>query len=932
MAGGPSHAAPTSDEDSELAHQTGQLSQTGGSASSSGTARRPSPDGRSSMRPTTTYDPKAVDEMIARKDALAMNATGSTSGLRTAQRVADGADQVQDHASKASSLDSTTGLPIASSVNAAALLTEATARKTAQQDSERQRRSVESESIAHERHEDSHQAVKDMRSLPEGSDERKKAALNALRKSVKTVIGHNNARRDALAAGRHDSLIKPMTMEHSVGETTPIALADGTVIDESLPQQVRQQKDARKASLKSNEDEIKARKASRASGTDDEFSRHVAALDQEKAGLEEDNQALRDQRDSRESARDVRKGYKYALTEDESTEYHSAREAWSSAGQNIEQAHKAHVDDLHSQISELEATGKQQKHDDRHRSGGRRKDKFSKKPRMKELEKQRDQMRTKQSAAIQRHLNELKKSRKQAGSKVQQQSLDDEISRHTKLLRDSTRDKAFVSPQFLSKEDQATLHSSNSELATLQREKDSGLTSEQQEQHRSLLSQLDQARADTTSGASEEDVRNRESHGMTVERFRHIKRKGVTPEETERKLANKERLLEIKGVKNSRLTEDEQTELARIKQERKDMKGLVKHSKAFAKKHEGEKVWQGRVGGVGTDHRDDRAVTSTKDSALASMNSMSHGLHSVGEVVEGDLEKGREAVKRGEYRKGQAIAVSGLAQNIGDVTTSAFGGGGVSELGSTIGTGMQGAGNVAGGATYAGADRAKFAQHARSMQENAEGDTARYQRVQHGIIDFHGSEDKPFEGGVGKGASQLLGLAHEQYGDQVSEGVSNALGGSPVGDLADRASSTASGVAGMLPGGLSEKVPDGGAVTDAMAEKAVESGVERAQEKLEGMDGRSTPTMSSDAQQDAGSIHEHSPTGGDSDHDSDAPTHDSGEPTRPSEGGDDDRPDVAPVPKKLGWWGRFKRWAGRKATSAKKAVRRMGSRFRSWFR
>ena len=105
MAGGPSHAPPTSDEDSELAHQTGQLSQTGGSASSSGTARRPSPDGRSSMRPTTTYDPKNVDEMIARKDALAMNATGSTSGLRTAQRLADGADQVQDHASKASSLE-----------------------------------------------------------------------------------------------------------------------------------------------------------------------------------------------------------------------------------------------------------------------------------------------------------------------------------------------------------------------------------------------------------------------------------------------------------------------------------------------------------------------------------------------------------------------------------------------------------------------------------------------------------------------------------------------------------------------------------------------------------------------------------------------------------------------------------------------------------
>lgn len=932
MAGGPSHAPPTSDEDSELTHQTGQPSQTGGSASSSGTVRRPSPDGRSSMRPTTTYDPKAVEEMIAKKDALAMNATGSTSGLRTAQRLADGADQVQDHASKASSLDSATGLPIASSVNAAALLTEATARKGAQQDSERQRRSAESQSIAHQRHEDSHQALKGMRNLPEGSDERRKAALNALRKSVKTVIGHNNARRDALAAGRHDSLIKPMTMEHSVGEATPIALADGTVINENLPQQVRQQKDARKASLKSDEDAIKARKASRASGTDDEFSRHIAALDQEKAGLEADNQALRDQRDSRESARDVRKGYKYALTDDESSEYHSAREAWTSAGQNIEQAHKAHVDDLRSQISELEATGKQQKHDDRHRSGGRRKDKFSKKPRMKELEKQRDQMRTKQSAAIESHLKDLKKSRKQATTKVQQQSLDDEISRHTKLLSDSKRDKAFVSPQFLSKEDQATLQSSNSELSTLQREKDSGLTSEQQEQHRSLLSQLDQARADKTSGASEEDIRNRESHGMTVERFRHIKRKGVTPEETERKLANKERLLEIKGVKNSRLTEDEQAELARIKQERKDMKGLVKHSKAFAKKHEGEKVWQGRVGGVGTDHRDDRAVTSTTDAALASMNSMSHGLHSAGEVVEGDLEKGREAVKRGEYRKGQAIAVSRLVQNAGDVTSAAFGAGGVSELASTIGTGMQGAGNVAGGASYAGADRAKFAQHARSMQENTEGDTARYQRVQHGIIDFHGSEDKPFEGGVGKGASQLLGLAHEQYGDQVSEGVSNALGGSPVGDLADRASSTASGVAGMLPGGLSEKVPDGGAVTDAMAEKAVESGVERAQEKLEGMDGRSTPIMSSGARQDAGSIHEHSPTGGDSDHDSDAPTHDSGEPTRPSEGGEDDRPDVSPAPKKLGWWGRFKRWAGRKATSAKKAVRRMGSRFRSWFR
>ena len=153
MAGGPSHAPHTSDEDSELTHRTGQPSQTGGSPSSSGTARRPSPDGQSSMRPTTTYDPKAVDEMIAKKDALAMNATGSTSGFRTAQRVADTADQVQDHVSKVSSLDSATGLPIASSVNAAALLTEATARKGAQQDSERQRRSSESEGLAHQRHE-----------------------------------------------------------------------------------------------------------------------------------------------------------------------------------------------------------------------------------------------------------------------------------------------------------------------------------------------------------------------------------------------------------------------------------------------------------------------------------------------------------------------------------------------------------------------------------------------------------------------------------------------------------------------------------------------------------------------------------------------------------------------------------------------------------
>lgn len=779
---------------------------------------------RGDMFARKPYSAAAVNDMVRRKDQEALRQTGSTSGIRTAQAIGDAGHKVdsaiEEHGDLAKKADKMLPGPILETVQAAALAADASGTIAAKDDPERQKKARETKAAAAQAHSEGHDLLTSLRDTSSTVEDKtvfeKGRALAAFRGAGETVRAHNLARRAAITAGK--DTIKPMSVDHTTGEAVPIKVDDGTVIDATLADRAREQKDARKEELATEKASLKSTAHDRLAGGDAEWDARMASNATEKAGLKSENAAMAASQKERRAldAVDLRKGYRYALHDDEQQEYHAARAIHQTASDNISAKHDEHVSGLQTSFDELNALGLRQKEADRAGRPRRSVTKaaaFSKKAELEGHEADVEKMRTKQTQAIDAKVTSLKSeldraqgstgfmsrmfgtARPATASPVEIQRLQDQIAHHERLSKQSVSDKSFVSTEFLSEEDQSALHDSMNKAGTLRREKETGLTEEQQRQHDALRTQLDAAKANADSGADQADITARDAHQGTVEKYRFVKTHGLTPEEHDAKLENEQRLLAIKQESKTGLTTDESNRLAAIAKERSDMKGLVKRTRAFATKHEGETVWQGRAGGVGTSYREDRAETSDADALAAKVNSGAKTAHRVGEVMEANLDKGRKAMEEGDHEHARNIGMSRAVQNIADMASSAAGGPAIGAPVQTGGKVLQGGADILGGATHDAADRASFAKHARAMTVGADGKTDQWHNVHDGVIDFHGAEDVPFEGGIKKGARQLLSVAKDEFGDDLKEAASDTVANSSVTKtLAEHASSLAAPV------------------------------------------------------------------------------------------------------------------------------------------
>jgi len=747
------------------------------------------------------YDPEAVNEMIARKDQAALHQTGSTSGTRTAQKVGRGAKTTQEVASSIGGefVDKATGLPIASTVDALALGTEATTMKMAMNDPRRKEKARTTQATAAEMHEQGHDAVKVLRSdleefhksggtTPSDSSPRLEtgSGLAAFKAAGETVRAHNNARRAAIASGGVNDLIQPMSMDHTLGDEVATiggkaVVDDGTKIDSSYTAAVRQKKDVRKGEIKQGKQELKDRQAARQRGeADAEFDTHMQGLAAEKAQHGAELDTLKQAQKSRDRLGRTVAGYK--LTDQELADQKAAKGEVARLDKQISTAHDTHVAGLTESLTALEATGRQQKEADRNR--GRTsifssKQRFSKKDEMATLEAQRDAIRATQTSKIQTKLDGATAALASTTDPRRKQMIQDQIAMHKEHLAKSKSDPTFVARQHLGADDRAKLQDTLSQLGTLQREKDTGLTADQQKEHDRIRASIDAAKQGGTAGASAEDLKAREEHQASLANFDNLSKHGLTLEQSERKATLKKRMASINKTEKTKLTEQERADLAGLVSERKQLKGMNKKAAKFEKTHRDETVSMGRVGGVGTDHNEARDITSTSDSIASSINKGASKLHGAGEIVEGDLDKGREALAKGDATKAQLIAGSKVGQNVAGIVGGALGVEGIDSAIEKVGQGMQGAGNLIGGATYEAANRALFAKNARSMIEDDQGKTGRFHEVNTGVIDFHGADAEAFgKGGVTEGAKQLASVLHEPLSDAFGDDVSKAL--SPV--------------------------------------------------------------------------------------------------------------------------------------------------------
>lgn len=340
-----------------------------------------------------------VEEMIKAKDRQAMSQTGSTSSVRNAQAVSRFGESAYEHGNKVSqALDGVGLLPEGSSdsvsgiVKGVGLAVQAQGMISAKQDQFRQDEARRTKGLARDAVEANSDAIDAMRSTKTGEGAFQKGrALDAFRTSAKAVMAHQKAARAAKAAGRET--VATMSVENTLGESVPVnrfdagVVSDGAVVDDSLTHRTREWKDQRKQELAAAKKDLKESSGERRGGDDDEWNQRLERNRQEKQSLEAENSDLKDSSRERRSlgATDLRKGYRFALHDDEAEEYHSAREAHRSASETIEGQHEDHVREIESRFAALNKQGEAQKTADRYRSGktgfgGRKiREKFSKK-------------------------------------------------------------------------------------------------------------------------------------------------------------------------------------------------------------------------------------------------------------------------------------------------------------------------------------------------------------------------------------------------------------------------------------------------------------------------------------------------------------------------------------------------------------------------
>ena len=775
-----------------------------------------------------------VEEMIKAKDRQAMSQTGSTSSVRNAQAVSRFGESAYEHGNKVSqALDGVGLLPEGSSdsvsgiVKGVGLAVQAQGMISAKQDQFRQDEARRTKGLARDAVEANSDAIDAMRSTKTGEGAFQKGrALDAFRTSAKAVMAHQKAARAAKAAGRET--VATMSVENTLGESVPVnrfdagVVSDGAVVDDSLTHRTREWKDQRKQELASAKKDLKESARERRGGDDDEWNQRLERNRQEKQSLEAENSDLKDSSRERRSlgATDLRKGYRFALHDDEAEEYHSAREAHRSASETIEGQHEDHVREIESRFAALNKQGEAQKTADRYRSGktgfgGRKiREKFSKKDELQTHEDNIKELRDKQKRSIQDKIKELQERRRSMTSKKDQQSIDDQIKHHKAIAKQAKNDKSFIGSDYLDENHQSALASALNSASVLRREKDTGLTKDQQDEHDALRKKLDAAKADADSGADEEAIAARNRHQDTVDKFRFVKKHGMLPEEHDAKLAREQRLIELKEEKKTGLTTEEAAKLAAIRKERSDMKGLVKRTRSYVQKHEGETVKYGRAGGVGTSYNEDRAVTSAKDERLAALNSTARQMHRSGETLEGNLETAHKALESNDLEHARNIAMSHTAQNVGAMTANVLGvdGDAVRTAVQTTGKGLQVAGQMAGGLSSEGANRARFARDARSMEQGDGRNTIRGEQIRDQVIDFNASPQESF-GSVKQGAQMGLGMlreggAFEPVNEMASDAAKNAAApiasaasemvkasGGPVKELADNAISSTQEIA-----------------------------------------------------------------------------------------------------------------------------------------
>jgi hypothetical protein len=739
--------------------------------------------------------------MIRRKDEQALTATGSTSADRMAQSASQAGKTVDRTlnagGTTARVVDKLTG-GLGETIQQIGLATEAQGMISAKKDSARQDAARASKMTAADAHSglmDSLDSMRESKSSGGAYEPGQGGAL--LRGMGATVIAHNNARRDAIAAGQ--DTIKPMSVDHTLGQVVPISVEDGTIIDSSLGDKAREHKDALKAGWTAEEKGLKQMPGQRKDGwfskADPEekkkWDERMSLNAEEGKKLTEDVAVVDTSAKEREKFKTRNlKGYKYGLDKDEAAEYRTSRDAHTEASTNIEKAHDDHVASIQSSFDALTKTGEAQKTADRHRNNKSfgRKDSFSKKAHLEDAERSIKEKQAEQSQMINKKIaytQSAADAAKKSGDTLGQQTKLDEIKRHQDELK-QVQDGSHASL------DSAVRHRN-----TLQREKTTGLTKEQQGQHDALRSQLDKAKGDSTSGAGQTDIDARDDHQNTIDHYRFVKTHGMSAEEHDQKLEKEQRLLEIRKESDTGLTTDESKRHADIQKERSDNKGLVKRTKKFAKDHDGEEVKDGRAGGISAGLSADKLITKPEDARSLALNEASRTAVRGGEVIEGNKDKARAANESFDHEHGRNIAISGALQGTADTILSATGAGfTVGATMSAIGKGVQAGGNIVGAATHEGADKAILAQEGRSLEHGSDGKTGRYHQVQNSVIDFHGPDAGAFKGDMAGGAKHILSAVQSQFGDDIKDGLAGAVtGSSVVNSIADHTASAMKPVA-----------------------------------------------------------------------------------------------------------------------------------------
>lgn len=788
------------------------------------------------------YDAGDADAMIKAKDEAARNREGTTSTTRMAQSVKQQAHTASNVISENKTMIDTASsvLPVSLSevTGNLSVLAQGASTKIAQSDDAAKQDVEKAAEVNRARMNQMHKALHAPSDKPVTEHDSTRARRN-FQGIARAVVSNNNLRRAKLATG--DSMTKAISTEHIEGEKSPVARADGTVLDKSqrangslkgdmkrmltslfpgarptgshiklkqeFKDQIAEHEKEKEDILDAGAQSLTEREAEK-----DKYRGYTKAEFETKKDLRAENDAL----DATKAARGQRlsvkkKELQYNLTETEQASHAFAKSTVNSVNSEVAEGREKSMKGLTDERDALEEVGRKKANTGIFGSWKEHRTK-QEVDEYHEVKSRHEEMLASHKSGVDSHLKGLEEKKSKLGKSDEDKMAAARIDAEIASVKKNPE-------QLLSEKQIADRNTLANQRRTLKTYKDEGLTEEQQNRRRTINDQLDVIKADADHGITDDQRSRRDAAQKQADDFRYIKQHGLSREDHAKHMRNAQEIAELKETKRTGLTTAQRNQVAALDKKMSGVHELAAKDDDYVKRHMGKTIENGGVDALALNREatKDELVQTTTEKLALSANRGAEKVHDVSQALGGSHEHARDQMDKNNTNMAMTTATVGLlrqgAKAAGPIGTMAVTGLDAVRKVSDLGA------NLTGSLTADSADSALRKQEQASL-ENVDGQdhTHRFAEVRDRGVDLHGPADKVFRPDlttsvtqIGKEVAQHTGLD-----DKAEDLLDTAK--KPLADAQDKVTSTVSNAVDSI---LPEKSEDSGpSVTEQVTSHA----------------------------------------------------------------------------------------------------------------